>query len=126
MVRNQGLPFSTIVLAIISVLVLVIIVLFFTGAFSRIGPSVTKTAPDTVTQAQAACQEYWSAAEQSTSTEMFLSSQYCTAAFNISGQLESCYDLGVGETITIDGVPCYGISADNGNTPPPYCNCGSS
>ncbi|RIB35459.1 MAG: hypothetical protein BXU00_01700 [Candidatus Nanoclepta minutus] len=87
--KGQGLPFSTIVLAIISVLILVLIVFFVTGGFSRIFPATTQYIVTDIQTARTKCQQLLADAQLRLSASTnpnsdFKQTEYCKVQFNIS------------------------------------------
>ncbi len=86
--KGQGLPFSTIVLAVIAVLILVLIVFFITGGFSKVFPAIYQQGVSNVQTAKAKCQQYLAEAQLQLSSSMnpnqdFGNTKYCKALFYI-------------------------------------------
>jgi len=85
MKRAQGLPISTIVIAAISVLVLIMLIIFFTGGFSKIFKqtnTVTNIVEADITAAQTKCTT-WCSQAQNLDADGQKKSSYCTRAQGI-------------------------------------------
>ncbi|MEM1684913.1 MAG: hypothetical protein QXD60_04070 [Nanopusillaceae archaeon] len=103
--KNQGLPFSTIILALVSVLVLVLIVFFVTGSFPRLTGQIGRYG-DELSSIRAQCsvllndiqQRLMLARYSSTSAiqQAFRSSEYCSRTFRIENQNLYCYSSAIG------------------------------
>lgn len=81
MKKAQGLPLTTIVVAILVLLVLVMLVVFFTGGFSKIFTSVKGLEPATETDvaaAQAKCSQLCIQAQSLTNPDRWKETGYCT------------------------------------------------
>jgi len=101
--KSQGLPFSTIVLAIISILILVLIVFFVTGGFGRIAGVTQRYAPSTLQEARAQCQHLLAEARITLANSLnptvdFPNTDYCRVKFNVTGynDLLTCYSDAIG------------------------------
>ncbi|RDD52292.1 hypothetical protein BA065_02505 [Nanoarchaeota archaeon NZ13-N] len=99
--KGQGLPFSTIVLAIISVLILVLIVFFVTGGFSRIFPATTQYIVSDIQTARTKCQQLLADAQLKLSASTnpnndFKQTEYCKVQFNISNEELKCFSPKIG------------------------------
>jgi len=101
--KSQGLPFSTIVLAVISILILVLIVFFVTGGFGRIAGITQRYAPTSIQEARTQCQHLLAEAQMRLSTSLnpqadFPNTEYCKIRFNITGynDLLACYSDAIG------------------------------
>jgi len=113
--RSQGLPFSTIVLAVISILILVLVVFFVTGGFSKLFPITQRYTVTSIEAARAECLKLLSQAQMTTQisenpTETFKDTEYCKAKFNITGykDLQACYSPSIGITADFDVVTSSG------------------
>jgi hypothetical protein len=92
--RTQGLPINTIVLAIIAIVVLVFLVLIFTGGLGKFAGQTSQIAPSSNQTSSAQCSEYAAtiANQMGTSTDpsaqlqMLANSQYVTSGCSISSQ----------------------------------------
>jgi len=126
--RNQGLPFSTIVLAIISILILVLIVFFVTGGVSRLFPTAQRYMVTNVETARSECQKLLTDAQMATQTSddpdgTFRNSNYCKTQFNINGTSYKCFDPKIGvianfEVVTSSGERYYCSASGSSN-----CKC---
>jgi len=128
--RGQGLPFSTIVLAIISILILVLLVFFVTGGFSRIFPIAPRYAPTTVETARTECQKLLSDAQMATMAsnepdKTFKNTAYCKTQFNINGTTYYCYSDVIGVKadfeVTTSAGERYRCNATT--IPQRFCDC---
>ena len=104
--RTQGLPFSTIVLAIIAVLVLVFIVLFFGGYFGSTSEGIGKISPKEAETIGSSCSSMLSFAQtfpvlNEKSAE---SLPICKTIFHEKSGNYTCADVGITEfTIKTSG-----------------------
>jgi len=129
--RGQGLPFSTIVLAIISILILVLIVFFVTGGVSRLFPVSQRYMVTNVEAARGECQKLLADAQMATMTssepaKTFKNSTYCKTKFNINGTTYYCYSDVIGvkadfEVTTTAGERYRCNITESGTTP--SCEC---
>lgn len=131
--KAQGLPLTTIAIAILVFLTLVVIALFITGGFSKVfgvGAKVTSGGAGSVDADRAACQSLCTQALQSPTALTFKSSSYCKkvlkADFNGDGDLGDkdaatntilennfrCWDAPVEYSV---GIDCLGTLL-NGDT----------
>ncbi len=82
MKRAQGLPISTIVLAIIGLLVLFMIIAFFTGAFGKVGSNVREAAGNTadvqISNAQNKCAQWCLQLDGLTTDDSKRAAAYCS------------------------------------------------
>jgi len=92
--RTQGLPINTIVLAIIAIVVLVFLVLIFTGGIGKFVGQTNQIAPSSNQTSSTQCSEYAAAIanQMETSTDplaqlqMLANSQYVTSGCSTSTQ----------------------------------------
>jgi len=115
--KSQGLPFSTIVLAIISILILVLIVFFVTGGFGRIAGVTQRYTPSDINTIRAQCQQLLTEAHMRLSNSLnpavdFPNTDYCKIKFNVTGynDLLTCYSDAIGVKAS------FTIIAQNGKT----------
>lgn len=99
--RGQGLPISTIVLAAIAVLVLVILVAFTTGSLNKLFTSTQtisgSVTPDEVASFRIGCEQACFQAKQLADTQTkFTNSDYCSRNLVNSSQTIKCWQAGVG------------------------------
>jgi len=73
--RTQGLPINTIILAIIAIIVLVFLVLIFTGGIGRFISSTSQVGPSSNQTTSAQCSQYAAAIQQQMGTSTDPSSQ---------------------------------------------------
>ncbi|HIH14158.1 MAG TPA: hypothetical protein HA224_02790 [Nanoarchaeota archaeon] len=82
MKRAQGLPISTIVLAIVGLLVLFMIIAFFTGAFGKVSGNVREAAGTTAdvqaTNAQNKCAQWCLQLDGLATDDLKRASAYCS------------------------------------------------
>ena len=119
--RTQSLPLNTIILAIIAIVVLVFLILIFTGG---IGKFVGQTSPFTSSNQtnNALCSEYASAinTQMGTSTDpnaqlqMLANSQYVTS--NCSIYFQYSFTLYNGSEVECGLGPSYCINLNNGGS----------
>ena len=112
--NSQGLSFSTIVLAVISIFILVLIILFVSGGLKGTSQATDVYVPGEVESARTACVAACSVVQSTARTpQSFLSSDYCQRTFRIQGTPKNCKDTEI-------GVPCEGwqIQGYNVKTPP--------
>ncbi|HIH14159.1 MAG TPA: hypothetical protein HA224_02795 [Nanoarchaeota archaeon] len=87
--KAQGLPISTIVLIVIGLLVLFIIIAFFTGAFSKVSGNVKTAAGDSgevqISQSQTRCAQWCLQMQGHTDDATKLVSSYCKNTVIIAG-----------------------------------------
>src|SRR3989338_7143131 len=88
MKRGQGLPMSTIVIAIIVLVVLVLLILFFTGGTGKIGEKIAavfqgSTGGDDMASSIQFCKGYCEKAKLLTSDEEKSNSPFCQKSFLI-------------------------------------------
>ncbi len=82
--KSQGLSFSTIVLAVISIFILVLVIIFVSKGFVGINRPVEQFTPTEVSAAQQACTVFCREAQATVRTEQdFKNSRYCTKTFLI-------------------------------------------
>lgn len=109
--KAQGLPLTTIAIAILVFLTLVVVVLFATGSFGKLfgtGAKLTSAAGGEVGADQATCNSLCSSALQLPSKDNFKTSGYCKKVMKYNtdnsadGSLESvsCWDSPVAITCT--------------------------
>ena len=92
--RTQGLPINTIILAIIAIIVLVFLVLVFTGGIGKFVSSTNQVGPSSNQTTSAQCSQYAAAILQQMGTstdpssqlQMLANSQYVTSGCSISTQ----------------------------------------
>ena len=92
--RTQGLPINTIVLAIIAIVVLVFIVLIFTGGLGKFVGQTNQIAPSSNQTSSAQCSEYATSIETqmgtstdpSTQLQLLANSQYVFSNCSIYSQ----------------------------------------
>jgi len=92
--RTQGLPLNTIILAIIAIVVLVFLVLIFTGGIGKFASNTNQIGPSSNQTSNAQCSEYATAinTQMGTSTDpnaqlqMLANSQYVTSNCSIYSQ----------------------------------------
>lgn len=99
--RGQGLPISTIVLAAIAVLVLVIIIGFTTGSLNKLFRSAQtisgSVTPDEVASFRIGCEQACFQAKQLADTQTkFKNSDYCSRGLVNGSQTIKCWQAGVG------------------------------
>jgi len=101
--KSQGLPFSTIVLAIISILILVLIVFFVTGGFGKIAGITQRYTPTTIQEARTQCRALLTEAQMRIANSLnpaadFPNTDYCKIKFNVTGynDLLTCYSDAIG------------------------------
>ncbi|MBI2040827.1 MAG: hypothetical protein HYT16_01870 [DPANN group archaeon] len=100
--KAQGLPLTTIAIAILVFLTLVVVVLFATGSFGRLfgtGAKLTSAAGGEVGADQATCNSLCSTALQLPSTANFKASGYCAKVMK--------YDTSVPKDGVLDNVNCW-------------------
>jgi len=115
--KSQGLPFSTIVLAIISILILVLIVFFVTGGFGRIAGVTQRYTPTTLQEARTQCQKLLTDAQMMLTNSLnpeadFPNTDYCKIKFNITGynNLLACYSNEIGIKADLTMIAQNGIT----------------
>jgi predicted PurR-regulated permease PerM len=121
--RTQGLPINTIVLAIIAIVVLVFIVLIFTGGIGKFAGQTSQITPSSNQTSNAQCSEYAAtiANQMETSTDpsvqlqMLANSQYVTSGCSVYSQYS--FTLYNGSEI-ICGISGASLSLPNGNSIP--------
>ncbi|MEM1782809.1 MAG: hypothetical protein QXR54_01975 [Nanopusillaceae archaeon] len=126
--KNQGLPFSTIVLAVISVLILVLIVFFVTGSFPRLIGPIPRYAEETQ-KIRAQCSALLNDIHQRLLLaryprvydieNAFINSEYCSRTFRLEDKNVYCYSAEIGVhgrfTVYTDaGTPVTCFSNTNG------------
>jgi len=133
--RTQGLPLNTIVLAIIAIIVLVFLVLIFTGGIGRFVSSTGQVGPSANQTTSAQCSQYAAAIQQQMGTstdpssqlQMLANSQYvstgCSVNFQFSFTLyngsEVLCGLGPNECLYLSGQQNNQNQQNNqGCTPP--------
>ncbi len=92
--RTQGLPLNTIILAIIAVIVLVFLVLIFTGGIGRFVSSTGQVGPSANQTIGAQCAQYATAIQQQMGTstdpssqlQMLANSQYVSTGCSVHFQ----------------------------------------
>ncbi|MFH7903193.1 MAG: hypothetical protein QXQ19_01855 [Candidatus Aenigmatarchaeota archaeon] len=121
--KNQGLPFSTIVLAVISVLILVLIVFFVTGSFPRLVGPIPQYIEET-RKIRTQCSIWLEDISQRLTMaryprvfdieNAFINSEYCSRTFKLENKNVHCYSAEIGVhgrfTVYTDAgtpVTCY-------------------
>lgn len=89
MQKGQGLPINTLVLAAIAILVLIMIIAFATGTFSRLFKGVSTieqgATPEELTGFRVGCEQACFAAKQLTrTTHQFEASDYCKRTIKVN------------------------------------------
>jgi hypothetical protein len=92
--RTQGLPLNTIILAIIAIVVLVFLILIFTGGIGKFISNTNQIGPSSNQTNSAQCSEYATAIESqmgtstdpSTQLELLANSQYVSSNCSIYSQ----------------------------------------
>lgn len=81
---SQGLSFSTIVLAVISIFILVLVILFVQGGLTGIRRPIQDISPTTISNARNVCTAFCNEAQATVRTlQDFQNSRYCTKTFLI-------------------------------------------
>lgn len=103
--KSQGLPFSTIVLAVISILILVLVVFFVTGGLSRILPQAGRYI-DERAAIRAECARLLNDIQQrlqlgnypdkGSIENAFKASEFCSKRFILENRTVYCYSPAVG------------------------------
>ncbi len=82
---SQGLSFSTIVLAVISIFILVLVILFVSRGLGPVGTSINVYSRTDLESAQVACRAYCDTAiATSDSFDAFKRSDYCQRSFAVT------------------------------------------
>jgi len=120
--RTQGLPINTIVLAIIAIVVLVFLVLIFTGGIGKFVGQTGQIAPSSNQTSSAQCSEYASSIQTQIGTstnpsvqlQMLANSQYVTSncsiyfqySFSLYNGSEVVCGLGQKVCLNLSGSSC--------------------
>jgi hypothetical protein len=118
--RTQSLPINTIVLAIIAIVVLVFLVLIFTGGLGKFVAQAHQIAPSSNQTSNAQCSEYAAAIanqigtsdDSSVQLQMLASSQYVSS--NCSVYFQYSFTLYNGSEVVCGLGPNYNISTSSG------------
>ncbi|MBI4095751.1 MAG: hypothetical protein HY438_02730 [DPANN group archaeon] len=131
--KAQGLPLTTIAIAILVFLTLVVVVLFATGSFGKLfgtGAKLTSAAGGEVGADQATCNSLCSSSLQLPSTANFIAGGYCTKAMKYDTNKDGKIDINDGGgdgvvrcwedpvAITCSGTLGSGDAVSNANCPP--------
>ncbi|MFP3167222.1 MAG: hypothetical protein RXQ68_02255 [Candidatus Nanopusillus sp.] len=137
--RTQGLPLNTIILAIIAIVVLVFLVLIFTGGIGKFVGQTSQIAPSSNQTSSAQCSEYatsiqsqmGTSTDPSTQLEMLANSQYvfsnCSIYFQYSFTLYNGSEVvcGLGPNYCIS-LSSSSSSSNQGSSSSSNSNSGSS
>ncbi|MFP3256263.1 MAG: hypothetical protein RXO36_00395 [Candidatus Nanopusillus acidilobi] len=118
--RTQGLPINTIVLAIIAIVVLVFLVLIFTGGIGKFVGQTGKIAPSSNQTNSAQCSEYaatianqiGTSTDPSIQLQMLANSQYVTS--NCSVYFQYSFSLYNGSQVVCGLGSNYNITTSSG------------
>jgi len=121
--RTQGLPLNTIILAIIAIIVLVFLVLIFTGGIGKFAGQTTQVTPSSNQTSSAQCSEYaativnqiGTSTDPSTQLQMLANSQYVTSG--CSNTYQYSFTLYNGSEV-VCGISGQSLTLSNGNSIP--------
>ncbi|MBI2040828.1 MAG: hypothetical protein HYT16_01875 [DPANN group archaeon] len=108
--KAQGLPLTTIAIAILVILTLVVVALFVTGGFSRVfgaGAKVTSGGAGSVDADRAACQSFCTQALQSPTAAIFKNSGYCKKVLKADLNKDNKIDGTVTGGVTENNFRCW-------------------
>ncbi|MBI4095752.1 MAG: hypothetical protein HY438_02735 [DPANN group archaeon] len=108
--KAQGLPLTTIAIAILVILTLVVVALFVTGGFSKVfgvGAKVTSGGAGSVDADRAACQSLCAQALNSPTLVLFKNSGYCKKVLKADLNLDGKIDATVTEGVTENNFRCW-------------------
>lgn len=115
---SQGLSFSTIVLAVISIFILVLVILFVSGGLKGTSQATDVYVPGELESARTACNAACNVV-QSTARfpENFVNSDYCKRTFRFSTDAagdpgHNCYEAAPSINVNCNGFQIQGISID--------------
>jgi len=132
--RTQGLPINTIVLAIIAIVVLVFIVLIFTGGIGKFVGQTNQIAPSSNQTSNAQCSEYaasianqiGTSTDPSAQLQMLANSQYVTSGCSIYSQYSFTLYNGSQVVCGLGSSECINFQGSGGSGCPSSCqppNC---
>ena len=119
--RTQGLPLNTIVLAIIAIVVLVFLILVFTGGIGKFVGQTSKLATSSNQTGSALCSEYASIIQNSMGSstnpsvqlQLLANSQYVSS--NCSVYFQYSFTLYNGSEVECGLGSSYSLQVPNGN-----------
>jgi len=132
--RTQGLPINTIVLAIIAIVVLVFLVLIFTGGLGKFVGQTNQIAPSSNQTSNAQCSEYaasianqiGTSTDPSAQLQMLANSQYVTSGCSIYSQYSFTLYNGSQVVCGLGSSECINFQGSGGSGCPSPCqppNC---
>jgi len=121
--RTQGLPLNTIILAIIAIVVLVFLVLIFTGGIGKFASNTNQIGPSSNQTSNAQCSEYATTinTQMGTSTDpnaqlqMLANSQYVTSNCSIYSQYSFTLYNGSQVVCGLGSKACIMLTSNSGS-----------